>query len=445
MIIPLFFGNEFWGLLSFDDLHKEHTFNEEEVNILHSASLIIVSAIERARSEDMLNIALNDAIKASQAKSLFLSNMSHEMRTPMNAIIGMSTIGQNAENIEKKDESFAKIKEASNHLLGVINDVLDMSKIEANKLELNEVEFDFIKMLQSVINVVGFRVKESKQNLEFNIDPDVPRILIGDNQRLSQVLTNLLSNAVKFTPEGGSVSLEVEKIEEGDGDVTLRVSVVDTGIGISAEQQSRLFNSFEQADSGTSRKFGGTGLGLAISKRIVEIMGGRIWVESKLGEGSKFSFEVTIGLGNQADAAFLDKSISTSEEEEVPDLSDKVIMVAEDIDINREIVTALLEPTGVKIENATNGREAFEMFKADPRQFDLILMDVQMPEMDGFEATRSIRSMDNDWAKKIPIIAMTANVFREDIEKCLAAGMVDHIGKPIDIDIVMSVLQKYLA
>jgi signal transduction histidine kinase len=226
-----------------------------------------------------LESALDKARAASQAKSDFLSNMSHEMRTPMNAIIGMTTIGKTAHDIKRKDYAFEKIENASSHLLGVINDVLDMSKIEAGKFDLSFTDFDIEKSLQKVINVISFRVEEKRQKLIVNLDPHIPQILNGDEQRLLQVIANLLTNAVKFTPEEGTIRLTTKFVKEEEGICTLQIDVTDTGIGISEEQQSRLFNSCEQAESSTSRKFGGTGLGLAISKRIVELMGGTIWIK----------------------------------------------------------------------------------------------------------------------------------------------------------------------
>ncbi|MDR0497444.1 MAG: PAS domain S-box protein, partial [Treponema sp.] len=239
-----------------------------------------------------LETALEAANSASHAKSAFLANMSHEIRTPMNAIIGMVTIGKSSDDSERKDYCFSRIENASKHLLGVINDILDMSKIEAGKFDLSVAEFNFEKMLQSVVNVISFRVDEKRQKLTVHIDKAIPEILIGDDQRLAQVITNLLGNAVKFTPEKGSISLDTRFLEEENGIDILQISVTDTGIGISPEQQSRLFQSFQQAESSTVRKFGGTGLGLAISKNIVEMMGGKIWIKSEPGEGSTFSFTI---------------------------------------------------------------------------------------------------------------------------------------------------------
>jgi len=532
--------------------------------------------------------AKNKSDAESRHKSAFLANMSHEIRTPMNAIIGMITIGKSAPNIERKDYCFMKIEDASNHLLGVINDILDMSKIEANKFELSESEFEFEKMLQRVVNVVNFRIDEKHQKFSVYIDHSIPQSFIGDDQRIAQVIANLLGNSIKFTPEKGSISLAARLVGI-EGDIcTLQVSVSDTGIGISAEQQAKLFKSFEQAESSTTRKYGGTGLGLAISKNIVELMGGAIWIESELGKGAVFSFtiklkrvtnekrkilssdinlknvrilavdddadvltcfnEITKDFGIMCDTAasgeealklieqkggyniyfidwkmpgmdgiqlareiktnvtknsivtmitaaewgdiaeeaktagvdkFLSKPLFPSaiadminkclgadqqqaEKSQVEDIdgifAGRRILLAEDVEINREIVKTLLESTKIEIDCAENGKEAVRMFSEAPDKYKLIFMDIQMPEMDGYEAAQKIRAFEaehnknisekagnnRNLRKQIPIIAMTANVFKEDIEKCLASGMDSHIGKPLDFDEVMGSLHKYL-
>jgi cellobiose-specific phosphotransferase system IIC component len=420
-----------------------------------------------------LSHAREDALSASRAKGSFLANMSHEMRTPMNAIIGMTTIAKKAKDITRKDYCLEKIENASTHLLGVINDVLDFSKIEADKLELSPEHFSFEKMIQKQVDVISFKIDEKQQKLEVKTDERIPPFLYGDDQRLSQIIMNLLSNAVKFTPEQGTVSLASDLVKNENGKCVIRISVSDSGIGISEDQQVKLFSSFEQADSGTSRKFGGTGLGLAISKRLVEMMGGSIRIESESGKGASFIFTVELAEGSDLTGKSADEEddVSVTAPENGPDdFSAYCLLLAEDVEINREIVLSLLEPTKIAVESAENGRQALNMFKAAPRKYDMIFMDVQMPEMDGYEATRLIRAFEAEQQKnpamefakqtssmsfaegetqrysreRIPIIAMTANVFKEDIERCLEAGMNSHVGKPLDIEDVLEKLREYL-
>ena len=452
LAVPIFLKGDLWGYVSFDDYRHKRVFPEVEEHIIRSWGLLIVGAIMRQeialnmqKTQRDLENALEDAKAASRAKSDFLANMSHEIRTPMNAIIGMTSIGMSASDSKKKDYCFAKIDGASKHLLGVINDILDMSKIEANKFDLSPVEFNFEKMLQSVVNVVNFRVDEKKQKLTVSIGDTIPRFLIADDQRLAQVITNLASNAVKFTHEGGRITIDAHLLEEIDGLCTIQFAVSDNGIGISPEHQERLFQSFQQAETSTSRKFGGTGLGLSISKNIVDMMGGRIWVNSEPGKGSFFSFTIKAVRGKDKSQVPVDTILS---EIVKPDLEGRFagrrILLAEDVDINREIVLELLEPARLEIDCAENGEAAVRLFREAPEKYDMVFMDVQMPKMDGYEATRIIRSLDIPKAKDIPIIAMTANVFREDVEKCLEAGMNSHVGKPLNFDEVMDKLHTFL-
>jgi len=375
---------------------------------------------------------------ANKAKSSFLSTMSHEIRTPMNAIIGMTTIGKKSSDMKKAHDAFEKIDGASKHLLGVINDILDMSKIEADMFSLSAISFEFENMIQKVTDVINFRVDERHQNFYINTDKEIPRVLIGDDQRLIQVITNLLSNAVKFTPDLGTIRLDSTLLSKEDDICNLQISVEDTGIGLTDEQKERMFKKFEQAEIGTSRKYGGTGLGLSISKRIVELMGGEIWVESEYGKGSKFIFTVPLKRGSDENVLQLPDGIT------LDNFADYSILLVEDVEINREIVLALLEPTELNVDCAVNGAHALSMFNSTPEKYDMIFMDVQMPEMDGHEATSAIRALPIARAKTIPIIAMTANVFRDDIEKCLRVGMNDHIGKPLDFNDVMGKLRTYL-
>jgi signal transduction histidine kinase len=397
---------------------------------------------------DTLQERIETASLANRAKSEFLANMSHEIRTPISAVIGMTAIAKSASDAERKDYCLDKISDASTHLLGVINDILDMSKIESGKFELSAVNFNFERALQKVSTVINYRISEKNQTFSVQVDERIPKTLVGDDQRIAQVVANLLSNAVKFTPDGGSIRLESRLMGESGGLCEIETSVTDSGIGITREQQPRLFNSFIQADAGTSRKFGGTGLGLAISKRVVEMMGGRIWFESEPGRGSKFSFTVRIPRAAGEPSARLWNVLSDGSAEfgwsTGESFHGRRLLLVEDMEVNREIVVSLLEPTGIDIDCAKNGAEAVAMFTGEPERYDMIFMDVQMPEMDGYEATRRIRASGLPRAGAIPIVAMTANVFREDVERCLAAGMNDHIGKPMDFYEVLANLRRYL-
>ncbi len=575
LVIPINVNGRIWGFLSIADCRNERIFSDDEINILRNSAMLITNALLRDNMMQDMEEALKKANTASRAKTDFLANMSHEIRTPMNAIIGMTALGKAASDTVRKDYSFKKIEDASNHLLGVINDILDMSKIESGKFELSAQEFSFERMLQRVANVVNYKIIEKNQYFKIFVDRDIPEFLFGDDQRLAQVITNLVGNAIKFTPEGGVIKIGSYYQGEADEVCDIKITVSDTGIGISPEQQSRLFQSFQQADSSTSRKFGGTGLGLAISKSVVEKMGGSIWVESEVGKGSTFSFTVKLGrrdvderrllgygvnwerlrimvieddtdilafikkiarefgavcdtarsgkdaleqisqnggydvyfLGQNlpdvdgvdliktimrnfthesspAFAMFADMLTRMSEDDAkeagvdaivikpylpsniVDAINDMLglkikltedasveedisfeghrILLAEDVEINREIVLAMLEPTGLVIDCAENGAEVLKMFKRSPDKYDMIFMDVQMPEMDGYEATRAIRETGAERGGTIPIIAMTANVFREDVIRCREAGMNGHLGKPLDFNDVLLTLKKHL-
>ena len=525
--------------------------------------------------------ALEQAQAGSRAKSEFLSRMSHEIRTPMNAIIGMTEIGRRACDMNRIKDCLDKIQSASSHLLSLINDILDMSKIEAGKLELVTDHFDLENMLADVANVIAVRAGEKQIEFLVNIDSELPRNVLGDRLRLAQVITNLLSNAVKFSPKRGCVQLTVAA-EPDDEPESSAVSfeVADTGIGMTAEQMRKLFTSFEQADASIASRFGGTGLGLAISQRIVQMMGGEIKVSSDTGKGSTFTFSIRLRhaeklskrlpydlavyrklralviddsaetltffknilaqIGVQYDLAasgetglelaraakdrnacfdvvfvdylmagmngietsrrlrkvlsegahvimvsaadwheieaeavaagvtrFINKPLFSSailnilnelvageqimqclaEAEPEPrrvTFSQSRILLAEDIEINREIILTLMEDAGVVIDCAENGEMAVQMFHDASAPYDLVFMDIQMPLMDGLEATRRIRALKTPNARAVPIIAMTANAFNEDVQECLAAGMNDHLGKPIDVDKLQATLLKYL-
>ncbi|MCL2183156.1 MAG: transporter substrate-binding domain-containing protein [Chitinispirillia bacterium] len=444
--------SEFWALKTYD--YKDKVLQAQRpwllgASILFLCVIVLLSILmilrrsERRRLEILVKRRTYEAEAANHAKSVFLANMSHEIRTPLNAIIGMTSIGRDASDIERKNYAFDKLSAASAHLLGVVNNVLDMSKIEANKLELTPVRFSLDKVMRQVAVVINARIEEKRQKLLINVDKKIPRTLVGDDHRLSQIIMNLLSNAVKFTPEKGEIKLCASLIEENDTVCTVRVEVVDCGIGISPEKQKQLFQDFSQGDKATSRKFGGTGLGLSISKRIVELMGGKIWVESAEGSGARFIFTIQLPKDNgqseeSGDARAVIKKQAPNE------FAGKRLLLTEDGEINREIVIMLLKDSGLTIDSAENGSEALAMIEAAPGKYNVVFMDVQMPIMDGYEATRRIRALPALKGKKLPVIAMTANVFKEDIDACIKAGMDDHLGKPIDVDDMFEKLRRHL-
>jgi signal transduction histidine kinase/CheY-like chemotaxis protein len=387
-----------------------------------------------------LEVQTRAAENASRTKGEFLANMSHEIRTPINAVTGMTAIARSSHDLHRIYDCLDKIGVASRQLLGLINDILDMSKIEARKFELAHEPFALEAMARNAGSIIGVRTAEKKQRFTVEVAPDIPEVVIGDEMRLSQILINLLSNAVKFTPEGGEITLSLRRVGSREGKEEIEASVKDSGIGISPEQMARLFNAFVQADSGTAKRFGGTGLGLAISRSLAELMGGGITVESEIGKGSRFTVRALLEKGGRE---MLEAKAAGKTPAEF-DFRGRRLLLAEDVAINREIVLALLEDTGALIDCAENGEEAVAMFRGDPEKYDLIYMDLQMPVMDGYEATRRIRALDTPRAKTAPIIAMTANAFAEDVEKCKRAGMDAHIAKPIEVEALLAVTDKFL-
>ncbi|GHV14057.1 hypothetical protein FACS1894219_09650 [Clostridia bacterium] len=393
-----------------------------------------------------LEIQTDNAKVASQAKGEFLARMSHEIRTPLNAVMGMTEIARRAANIEKKDSSLNEIAAASSHLLGILNDVLDMSKIESGKFVLASETFDLFTAMTEVQNIIMRRCDDKRIDFRVTLkdigEKPVDGMLsgvIGDKLRLKQVLINLLGNAVKFTPEDGFIAFTVEGVGLKDNNIlTVKFSVTDSGIGMTEDQMKNLFTAFEQADSTIAVRFGGTGLGLAISQNLVTAMGGKIVASSVYGEGSTFEFYLDM---MQSD--MVSESVIGSEDE--LDLTGKRMLIVEDIDINRVILAELLSDTHIEIEEAADGLEAVEAFSIVPEfHYDIVLMDIQMPNMNGYDATEKIRALDRADAKKTPILAMTANAYREDIEKALAIGMNGHLSKPVNIADVLKALRKYV-
>lgn len=384
--------------------------------------------------------AIAQAKHAGEAKTRFLANLSHEIRTPMNAIIGMVQIARRSDDFKDVKHRIAQIDVSSRHLLELLNDVLDISKIEEGRFQLNDEPMILDVILDNVVSSMRQQALDKGVDLSADTHGMFNLRLMGDSMRLSQVIINFLSNAIKFTAEGGKVFLDVEELSRDNEKSLLRFSVIDTGIGMSEEVLTRIFFPFEQADGSTSRKYGGTGLGLAISKRIVTLMGSEIKVESIENKGSRFSFSAWMALDKTAPEPF-----SKDREARHYDFSGKTILVVDDIEINREIIYSFLDGTGAAYEEAVNGAEAVGAFAASaPGGLDLILMDVQMPVMDGMKATQTIRAMNRPDAKTVPVLAMTANVFKEDMQRVADAGMNGHIGKPVEYDSTLDMIARVL-
>ncbi|RLT67856.1 response regulator [Parabacteroides sp. CH2-D42-20] len=419
------------------------------LSVLFTALLLAIGARMKAT---VIQGNLKRAEAANLAKSEFLSRMSHEIRTPMNGIVGMSTIAmQNIDNTDKIKDCLEKVIMSSKHLLALINDVLDMSKIESGKVELRHESFNFRAFLQDFENLYGEQAKSKGISYETVLASDLEVQIIGDSLRLNQVLSNLLSNALKFTPAKGIIKLRVSKTGEDQENVYLRFEVIDTGCGIAEENYDKIFESFEQENVDVTYKYGGTGLGLSIVKRFTQLMGGGIHVTSMQGSGSTFTVDLPFGKikesGKPTRFSDIDGRSDLARDCYVIDydFKGKRILLVEDNELNREIAEELIGATGASVESAEDGVQAVEKFKESAEgYYDLILMDVQMPHMDGYEATRCIRALGRSDAQKVPIFAMTANAFAEDVQKSREAGMNAHISKPLDIRAVYKQMNRYL-
>jgi signal transduction histidine kinase len=392
-------------------------------------------------NERALAMARDAAEAANRAKSTFLANMSHELRTPMNAIMGMTGLALRHTDDPRLQEHLHKIEQASQHLLTIINDILDISKIEAERLVLERVGFKLGEILENLRSMLGQRASDKRLALSFDVPAGLAGLpLQGDPVRLEQVLLNLLGNAIKFTDSGG-IDLRTILEEKNPDAVRLRFEIQDSGVGIAAADLPRLFNAFEQADGSLTRKYGGTGLGLAISRRLVEMMDGSIGVDSTPGQGSTFWFTVRLQRGTQSDVPDQAHGTSSVEEQLKTRFAGARILLAEDEPINQEVSRCLLEDVGLSIDLAEDGKQAVAL--AREHRYDLILMDLQMPQLNGIDATRAIRALPG--CADIPILAMTANAFDEDRQVCLEAGMDDHIGKPVVPELLFATLLKWLA
>jgi two-component system, sensor histidine kinase len=390
---------------------------------------------ELKNANQELSIARDEAEHAARSKSVFLATMSHEIRTPLNGIIGMTHLLQGSQLNDEQKELLDIITVSGDNLLGIINDILDYSKIESRMIDLEKIPFSLTQTVEEIIRLLKLRVDEKGLDLYKNIHPSVPDNLIGDPLRLKQVLINLVSNAVKFT-ERGTITIHCETVGNDNNRVELKFRVVDTGIGISDEGKDKLFKEFSQVDASTTRIYGGSGLGLAISKHLSQLMGGTIGVESTPGEGSDFWFTAWFDL---AQDIVKSKSIGVIDEQLLLLTSLKVLLV-EDNYINQKVARYTLEKVGVACDVADNGEKAVEMYRL--KKYDIILMDLMMPVKDGYEATSEIRSLEKKTMtqKPVRIVAMTANAMKEDRDLCLACGMDDFISKPFNIQDLKRIL-----
>ena len=404
--------------------------------------LLLVYSLSVSRKKQMEALKeAQDANAANIAKTTFLNHMSHDIRTPMNAIVGFTDIAMKRKPDKEVENCLKKIRQSSEYLMTLINDVLDISRIESGKLEYKPVPVDLGNMTDTVLSIARGYMENRDLNFYVSREELKNPYVMADELRIREVLLNIISNAVKFTKDGGSISFAAENAPGNDEHhIIVRYRISDTGIGMSEEFQTRIFDEFSQENDGARTSYKGTGLGMAIAKKYVDLMGGKIEVSSRQGIGSTFTVEIPLRIAEQ---------VLTEKEEKSGkdmDLHGLHVLLAEDNDLNAEIAVALLEEQGMIVTRTADGKSALAQFcNTDPGTFDLILMDIMMPEMNGYETTTAIRNLsDRPDGKKIPIIAMTANAFAEDIQAALDAGMDDHVAKPVDMEILTSVITKYI-
>ena len=441
-IVPLYDNGIYMGSITYASRSADKIRVTDKTRITDVPRITEIPERDMVELQEITRIIESNINKekydlASRAKSDFLSRMSHEIRTPMNAIMGMTTIAlSKAGDKDEVEECLNKIESSSEYLLSLINDILDMSKIESGKMKLEMSAFSLKELIDGVNNMIAPQAKS--KGIEYQTDIDMQQEwVLGDSLHVNQVLINLLSNAFKFTPEGGKILLTVHQELNEENNVSVYFSVKDTGIGISEENRKRIFQSFEQADTNTARAYGGTGLGLAISEKLVYMMGGQIQLQSRLGKGSDFSFRLSFKPGVRSEENRMAAEIPPQNAEQVR------ILLVEDNPLNMEIAQTILEMNFYEVEPAEDGKEAVSKFTEHiSGYYDLILMDIKMPVMDGLEATRTIRSLDREDARTVPIVAMSANAFAEDVRESLESGMNGHLSKPINVKELLETIRR---
>lgn len=421
---------------------------DRDDHTVHAIGVGFTDVDEQIREDIEQRKALSEALaiaeEANNAKTVFLSNMSHEIRTPMNAIIGLDSLALSEENVpESVKEYLIKIGSSAQHLLNIINDILDMSRIESGKMVIKNDRFSLKKLFEFIDTMMVSQCGEKGLAYVSKMGENVGEYFFGDDMKLKEILINILGNSVKYTDRGGSITFKVEKIAGYGNKSTLLFTVTDTGIGMDKDFLPRIFDSFAQEDVSAINKYGSTGLGMAITKNLVDMMNGRIEVDSKKGEGSEF--RVTLTFENAEGIDFQEGEEKPKENGEDIELKGRNILVAEDMDINAQIIMKILDVKGIRADRAENGKVALEMFEASEEGFyDAILMDMRMPQMTGLEATAAIRALDRTDAKLIPIIALTANAFDEDVERSLQAGLNAHLSKPLSPEDIFRTLKNLI-
>jgi len=420
--VPFSLGNEISGAMVLQDYNDENTFTGEDLRLLSLIGNQIALAIQRKRMLNNLILERRKAEDAAKLKQQFMSTMSHEIRTPLNEVIGINNLLLQGNPREDQMEYIKTLRFSANHLLTLVNDVLDYTKLESGNISFEQTQFDIFEFIEELKRSYSFRIQNKGLDFRVKIDNNIPAVIIGDPVRLNQVLSNLLSNAVKFTTEG-YIELNVKQTTRTNNEINLEFSVRDTGIGIPPDKQTVIFESFKQASDDTTRKYGGTGLGLSISQKLVELQGGLLLVDSKVGEGSNFFFNMKFPI-----AAKENENVANDNEERWDELTGKKVLIAEDNKINFFVVDKFLKKWGVSVTHAENGRIALDYIKEN--KYDLILMDLHMPVVDGIEATEIIRDSDDPNLKNMPVVALTAAIMSEHEEKVKQLDFNDFILKP---------------